>query len=91
MTVPLASSCHKGRFPAVRWVGDAIDAIGDWLGSIFGIMSGVSGATLGSKSPPGRAGALRLLSPLRGLIATETSKSLSSTSSDGTLSARVRH
>ncbi len=38
----------KGHSHAAAWVGDAIYGINDGLGSIFGIVSGVSGATLGN-------------------------------------------
>ena len=38
----------KGRTQAAGWVGDAIYGVNDGLGSIFGIVSGVSGATLGN-------------------------------------------
>jgi vacuolar iron transporter family protein len=38
----------KGHAQAAGWVGDAIYGINDGLGSIFGIVSGVSGATLGN-------------------------------------------
>ena len=39
---------NKGRTQAAGWVGDAIYGINDGLGSSFGIVSGVSGATLGN-------------------------------------------
>ena len=39
---------NKGHAQAAGWVGDAIYGINDGLGSIFGIVSGVSGATLGN-------------------------------------------
>jgi hypothetical protein len=38
----------KGHAQAAGWVGDAIYGVNDGLGSIFGIVSGVSGATLGN-------------------------------------------
>ncbi len=38
----------KGRVQAGSWIGDAIYGVNDGLGSIFGIVSGVSGATLGN-------------------------------------------
>lgn len=38
----------RGRREAPGWVGDAIYGINDGLGSIFGIVSGVAGATLGN-------------------------------------------
>lgn len=39
---------ETGRVQAGSWIGDAIYGINDGLGSIFGIVSGVSGATLGN-------------------------------------------
>ncbi len=39
---------EQGRVQAGSWIGDAIYGINDGLGSIFGIVSGVSGATLGN-------------------------------------------
>ena len=44
----LVASRDKGRTPAAGWVGDAVYGVNDGLGSIFGIVSGVSGATLGN-------------------------------------------
>lgn len=44
----LVASREKGQRQAASWVGDAIYGINDGLGSIFGIVSGVSGATLGN-------------------------------------------
>jgi vacuolar iron transporter family protein len=44
----LVSTREKGHSRAAGWVGDAIYGINDGLGSIFGIVSGVSGATLGN-------------------------------------------
>ena len=44
----LVASRNKGHTQAAGWVGDAIYGINDGLGSIFGIVSGVSGATLGN-------------------------------------------
>jgi rubrerythrin len=44
----LVAAREKGRSQAAGWVGDAIYGINDGLGSIFGIVSGVSGATLGN-------------------------------------------
>jgi VIT1/CCC1 family predicted Fe2+/Mn2+ transporter/rubrerythrin len=38
----------RGRVQAGSWIGDAIYGVNDGLGSIFGIVSGVSGATLGN-------------------------------------------
>jgi VIT1/CCC1 family predicted Fe2+/Mn2+ transporter len=44
----LLAAREKGHAQAASWVGDAIYGINDGLGSIFGIVSGVSGATLGN-------------------------------------------
>jgi predicted membrane protein (TIGR00267 family) len=39
---------QKGKAQAAGWIGDAIYGVNDGLGAIFGIVSGVSGATLGN-------------------------------------------
>lgn len=39
---------RKGQAQAAGWIGDAIYGVNDGLGAIFGIVSGVSGATLGN-------------------------------------------
>jgi VIT1/CCC1 family predicted Fe2+/Mn2+ transporter len=44
----LLASRDKGHAQAAGWVGDAIYGVNDGLGLIFGIVSGVSGATLGN-------------------------------------------
>ena len=44
----LLSSRSKDQHQAASWVGDAIYGVNDGLGSIFGIVSGVAGATLGN-------------------------------------------
>ncbi|HEY0786364.1 MAG TPA: VIT1/CCC1 transporter family protein [Acidobacteriaceae bacterium] len=44
----LIAARDKGRRRTAGWIGDAIYGINDGLGSIFGIVSGVSGATLGN-------------------------------------------
>lgn len=44
----LIAAREKGRPRAASWIGDAIYGVNDGLGSIFGIVSGVSGATLGN-------------------------------------------
>jgi VIT1/CCC1 family predicted Fe2+/Mn2+ transporter/rubrerythrin len=44
----LLAARDKGRPQTAAWVGDAIYGVNDGLGSIFGIVSGVSGATLGN-------------------------------------------
>jgi VIT1/CCC1 family predicted Fe2+/Mn2+ transporter/rubrerythrin len=44
----LVAARDKDHSQAAGWVGDAIYGVNDGLGSIFGIVSGVSGATLGN-------------------------------------------
>jgi VIT1/CCC1 family predicted Fe2+/Mn2+ transporter len=44
----LLATRDKGRPQTAAWIGDAIYGVNDGLGSIFGIVSGVSGATLGN-------------------------------------------
>ena len=44
----LLSARKQGQTQAASWVGDAIYGVNDGLGSIFGIVSGVSGATTGN-------------------------------------------
>jgi VIT1/CCC1 family predicted Fe2+/Mn2+ transporter len=44
----LLTARDKDHKQAAGWVGDAIYGVNDGLGSIFGIVSGVSGATLGN-------------------------------------------
>jgi vacuolar iron transporter family protein len=41
-------STRQQQTQAAGWVGDAVYGVNDGLGSIFGIVSGVSGATLGN-------------------------------------------
>ena len=43
----LLSKRQEGRPQAGAWIGDAIYGVNDGLGAIFGIVSGVSGATAG--------------------------------------------
>jgi vacuolar iron transporter family protein len=43
----LVATRQEGRPQAAGWIGDAIYGVNDGLGAIFGIVSGVSGATLG--------------------------------------------
>jgi vacuolar iron transporter family protein len=57
---------NKGRAQAGSWIGDAIYGINDGLGAIFGIVSGVSGATAGN-------GKYVLLAGLAGMIASALS------------------
>jgi VIT1/CCC1 family predicted Fe2+/Mn2+ transporter len=61
----LAKRKDTGRQTA-GWVGDAIYGINDGLGSIFGIVSGVSGATLGNSK-------YVLLAGIAGMIASALS------------------
>ncbi len=44
----LMAAREHGPLKASGWVGDAIYGVNDGLGAIFGIVSGVSGATLGN-------------------------------------------
>ncbi len=44
----LLASRQQGHPRAAGWIGDAIYGVNDGLGAIFGIVSGVSGATLGN-------------------------------------------
>jgi VIT1/CCC1 family predicted Fe2+/Mn2+ transporter/rubrerythrin len=57
---------NQGRSHTAGWIGDAIYGVNDGLGSIFGIVSGVSGATLGNSK-------WVLLSGLAGMIASALS------------------
>src|ERR1700722_9673970 len=62
----LLSARNKGHTQAAGWVGDAIYGVNDGLGSIFGIVSGVSGATLGNSH-------FVLIAGLAGMIASALS------------------
>lgn len=44
----LMAERERGQPRAASWIGDAIYGVNDGLGAIFGIVSGVSGATLGN-------------------------------------------
>ena len=57
---------NMGRSHTAGWIGDAIYGVNDGLGSIFGIVSGVSGATLGNSK-------WVLLSGIAGMIASALS------------------
>ena len=57
---------EQGRPQAAGWIGDAIYGVNDGLGSIFGIVSGVSGATLGNSK-------FVLLAGIAGMIASALS------------------
>ena len=60
---------RKGHKSPASWIGDAIYGVNDGLGAIFGIVSGVSGATL--TNPNGAH--LVLLAGLAGMIASALS------------------
>ncbi len=62
----LVGAREEGHRQAAGWVGDAIYGINDGLGSIFGIVSGVSGATLGNSK-------FVLIAGLAGMIASALS------------------
>jgi vacuolar iron transporter family protein len=62
----LLTKRNQGRAHTAGWIGDAIYGVNDGLGSIFGIVSGVSGATLGNSK-------YVLLSGLAGMIASALS------------------
>jgi VIT1/CCC1 family predicted Fe2+/Mn2+ transporter/rubrerythrin len=62
----LVAAREKDQPKAAGWVGDAIYGVNDGLGAIFGIVSGVSGATLGN-------GHFVLIAGLAGMIASALS------------------
>jgi VIT1/CCC1 family predicted Fe2+/Mn2+ transporter/rubrerythrin len=62
----LLTKRNQGRAHTAGWIGDAIYGVNDGLGSIFGIVSGVSGATLGNSK-------YVLLSGIAGMIASALS------------------
>ena len=62
----LLAKRNQGRSQAGSWIGDAIYGVNDGLGAIFGIVSGVSGATAGN-------GKYVLLAGLAGMIASALS------------------
>ncbi len=62
----LIAARDKGRPQTASWIGDAIYGVNDGLGSIFGIVSGVSGATLGNSH-------FVLIAGLAGMIASALS------------------
>ncbi len=61
---------NQGRKQPGAWIGDAIYGVNDGLGAIFGIVSGVSGATLGN---PAQTSHYVLLAGLSGMIASALS------------------
>ena len=62
----LLAKRNEGRKQAGSWIGDAIYGVNDGLGAIFGIVSGVSGATSGDSK-------YVLLAGLSGMIASALS------------------
>ena len=66
MLEELLAKRNQGRSQAGGWIGDAIYGVNDGLGAIFGIVSGVSGATAGN-------GKYVLLAGLAGMIASALS------------------
>jgi len=62
----LLAKRNQGRKQPGAWIGDAIYGVNDGLGAIFGIVSGVSGATAGNQS-------YVLLAGLSGMIASALS------------------
>jgi len=62
----LVAAREKGQPRAASWIGDAIYGVNDGLGAIFGIVSGVSGATLGNSH-------FVLIAGLAGMIASALS------------------
>ena len=66
----LLAKRNQGRKQAGAWIGDAIYGVNDGLGAIFGIVSGVSGATLGD---PAQTSHYVLLAGLSGMIASALS------------------
>ena len=66
MLEELLAKRNHGRSQAGSWIGDAIYGVNDGLGAIFGIVSGVSGATAGN-------GKDVLIAGLAGMIASALS------------------
>lgn len=62
----LSAARLKDRGQTAGWIGDAIYGVNDGLGAIFGIVSGVSGATLGDSK-------IVLLAGMAGMIASALS------------------
>ena len=62
----LIAKRDQGQYRPAGWIGDAIYGVNDGLGAIFGIVSGVSGATLGNSK-------FVLLAGLAGMIASALS------------------
>ena len=66
----LLAKRNQGRKQAGSWIGDAIYGVNDGLGAIFGIVSGVSGATMGDPVQQSHA---VLLAGMSGMIASALS------------------
>ena len=66
----LLAKRNQGRKQPGSWIGDAIYGVNDGLGAIFGIVSGVSGATLGD---PAQTSHYVLLAGLSGMVASSLS------------------
>jgi len=66
----LLAKRNKGRKQPGAWIGDAIYGVNDGLGAIFGIVSGVSGATI---NDPSQTSHYVLLAGLSGMIASALS------------------
>ena len=62
----LIAKRDQGQYHPAGWIGDAIYGVNDGLGAIFGIVSGVSGATLGNSK-------FVLIAGLAGMIASALS------------------
>lgn len=62
----LVAARQKGQPKTTGWIGDAIYGVNDGLGAIFGIVSGVSGATVGNSK-------YVLIAGLAGMIASALS------------------
>ncbi len=62
----LIAQREAGQPKAASWIGDAIYGVNDGLGAIFGIVSGVSGATLGNSK-------FVLIAGLAGMVASALS------------------
>ncbi len=67
----LLAKRNHGKSQAGSWIGDAIYGVNDGLGAIFGIVSGVSGATSGQSSQA--QAHFVLLAGLAGMIASALS------------------
>jgi VIT1/CCC1 family predicted Fe2+/Mn2+ transporter/rubrerythrin len=65
----LLAKRDKGRRRASSWIGDAIYGVNDGLGAIFGIVSGVSGATINNA----HGSRVVLLAGIAGMIASALS------------------